>query len=126
VVLKITGVLVDLLVQMAPEVYGPYVVLENRKRVLYLVVLRGVYGMLIAALLWYHLFSSNLMAIGFEINPYDPCVMNRIKEDNQHTVKFHVDDPMSSTEVVLVNDHFGTWLNKKYGKHSKVKTTRGL
>ena len=52
--------------------------------------------MLIAALLWYRLFSSDLMAIGFEINPYDPCVMNRIMEGKQHTVKFHIDDLMSS------------------------------
>ncbi len=125
VILKITGVLVDLLVQMAPEVYGPYVVLENGKRVLYLEVLRGLYGMLIAALLWYRLFSSNLMAIGFEVNPYDPCVMNRIKEDKQQSVRFHVDDLMSSTEVVKVNDNFLTWLNKKYGKHGEVKATRG-
>ena len=29
VIMKITGVLVHLLVQLAPEVYGPYVVFEN-------------------------------------------------------------------------------------------------
>ena len=29
VVMKITGVLVDLLVQLAPEIYGPFVVLQN-------------------------------------------------------------------------------------------------
>jgi len=57
VILKITGVLVDLMVQMAPEVYGPKVVYEDGKKVLYLVVLRALYGMLIAALLWY-LFSA--------------------------------------------------------------------
>ena len=27
--MKITGVLVDMLVQLCPEVYGPYVVFEN-------------------------------------------------------------------------------------------------
>jgi hypothetical protein len=34
VIMKITRVLVHLLVQMAPEVYGPYVVFENGKKVL--------------------------------------------------------------------------------------------
>ena len=29
VMMKITGVLVDMLVQLNPEVYGPYVVFEN-------------------------------------------------------------------------------------------------
>jgi hypothetical protein len=31
VVMKITGVLVDMLVDINPELYGPAVVLENRK-----------------------------------------------------------------------------------------------
>ena len=33
VIMKITGVLVDLLVQIAPETYGPYVVFENGRKV---------------------------------------------------------------------------------------------
>ena len=53
VMMKITGVLVDLLVELAPEVYGPYIVTDKHKKVLYVQVLRGLYGMLIAALLWY-------------------------------------------------------------------------
>ena len=53
VVMKITGVLVDLLVQLAPEIYGPFVVLQNGKKVLYVEVLKAMYGMLIASLLWY-------------------------------------------------------------------------
>jgi hypothetical protein len=56
VVMKITGVLVDLLVGINPELYGPTVVLENPKKVLYVEVLRAIYGMLKAALLWYKIF----------------------------------------------------------------------
>jgi len=81
--------------------------------------------MLIAALLWYRLFSSDLMAVGFEINPYDPCVLNRIRESIQHTVLFYVDDLMSSVAKAIVNDTFLKWLNTKYGKHGEVKATRG-
>jgi len=81
--------------------------------------------MLIAAILWYRLFSSILMAISFEINAYDPCVMNRIMEGKHQAVKFHIDDLMSSMNVTKVNDSFVTWLNKKYGKHAEVKATRG-
>ena len=32
VIMKITGVLVDLLVEIAPETYGPHVVFESGKR----------------------------------------------------------------------------------------------
>ena len=48
VIMKITGVLVHLLVQLAPEVYGPYVVFENGKKVLYVQVLKALYGMLVS------------------------------------------------------------------------------
>ena len=34
VMMKITGVLVDMLVQLCPEVYGPYVVFENGRKLL--------------------------------------------------------------------------------------------
>jgi hypothetical protein len=43
----------------------------------------------------------------------------------QQTVRFHVDDLMSSHVDSKVNDKFEEWLNKMYGAHGKVKTTRG-
>jgi hypothetical protein len=46
VVMKITGVLVDMLVDINPEFCGPALVLENRKKVLYVEVLKAIYGML--------------------------------------------------------------------------------
>ena len=56
VIMKITGVLVDLLVQIAPEIYADYVVFENSRKVLYTEVLKALYGMIIAAQLWYRQF----------------------------------------------------------------------
>ena len=53
VIMKITGVLVDMLVELAPEECGPFVVIENGKKVLYVRILKALYGMLAAALLWY-------------------------------------------------------------------------
>jgi hypothetical protein len=123
--MKITGVLVDLLVQMSPEIYGPYVVFENGRKVLYVQVLRALYGMLVAALLWYKKFRGDLEEIGFKFNPYDPCVANRTIRDSQHTVKFHVDDLMSSHMKTIVNDVFGKWLNRMYGDYGEVKLHRG-
>jgi len=72
VIMKVTGVLVNLLVQVAPDVYGPFIVYENGRKVLYLQVLKALYGMLQAALLWYKKFHSNLESIGYVFNPYDP------------------------------------------------------
>ena len=61
----------------------------------------------------------------FKFNAYDPCVANRMIERKQQTVRFHVDDLMSSHVNSKVNDKFEEWLNKKYGSYGKVKCTRG-
>ena len=53
VIMKITGVLVDLIVEKASEAYGPFVTFENEEKVLYVQVLCALYGMHVAALLWY-------------------------------------------------------------------------
>jgi hypothetical protein len=125
VIMKITGVLVDLLVDVSPEVYGPYVVTDKHRRLLYVQVLRGLYGMLVAALLWYTDFKRDLEAKGYEFNTYDLCVANKLIEKRRHTVRFHVDDLMCSHMDPKVNDEFEKWLNKMYGDHGLVTTTRG-
>ena len=86
IIMKITGRLVDVLVSIAPEIYAKHVVYKNGKKVLYVEVLRALYEMLISAMLWYNKFRSDLENIGFEFNPYDPCVANRIVSEKQHTI----------------------------------------
>jgi len=125
VTMKITGVLVDLLVEVAPEVYADYVVFENGKKVLYVQVMKALYGMLVASLLWYKKFKSDLQKDGFRFNPYDPCVANKKVNGKRHTIRFHVDDLMCSHVDPKVNDRFEKWLNAMYGGYGKVKATRG-
>ena len=125
IIMKITGVLVDLLIEIAPDVYNGYVVYERGHKVIYVQVLRALYGMLKAALLWYKKFRKDLEDIGFRFNPYDPCVANRMRNRRQHTIRFHVDDLMSSHEDPRVNDDFYEWLNAKYGEHGEVTMKRG-
>ncbi|MGC8563147.1 MAG: hypothetical protein ACP5NO_08180, partial [Thermoplasmata archaeon] len=57
---RLVHVLVDLLVEMAPEVYKSFVMHEGNKKVVYVQVLRALYGMLVEALLWYKKFRSDL------------------------------------------------------------------
>ena len=125
IIMKITGKLVDVLVRLAPEVYSGYVVIEKGRRVIYVEVLRALYGMLISAMLWYKKFRGDLEEIGFEFNLYDPCIANRIVKKKQQTIRFHVDDIMSSHVDPKVNDHFLEWLETKYGQIGEVKSTRG-
>ena len=72
VIMKITGVLVDMLVELSPEECGPYVVIENGKKVLCVRILKALYGMLAAALLWYKKFRKDLESIGFIFNSLRP------------------------------------------------------
>ncbi|CAJ1968996.1 unnamed protein product [Cylindrotheca closterium] len=112
VYMKITGMMVQILIDMAPE-YREYVVLENRKRVIYVRVLRAIYGMLQLSLLFYNQFQNDLEAKGFVFNLYDPCVANKVVDDKQQTIRFHVDNLMSSHMDPKVNGEFAEWLNMR-------------
>ncbi len=127
VMMKITGVLVDMLVKLNPELYGRYVVYERNRRnkVLYVQVMRAIYGMLEAAILWYKKFRGELEQKGFKFNPYDPCVANRTEKGPHHTLLFHVDDLKFSHKDSKVNDQFDKWLQENYGEHGEVAIHQG-
>jgi hypothetical protein len=110
VVMKVDGPILKLLVEQDPNLYWPYVVFEKGKRVLYLQVKRVLYGMLVASLLWYRKFREDMEGQGFKFNPYDPGIANRWVNHERHTVRFHVDDLMSSHVDPKVNDKFLEWL----------------
>ena len=71
--MKIRGRLVDWLVNMSPTTYKDYVVIENGQKVIYLEILRAIYGMLEATILWYVKFQKYLESVDFKFNPYDAC-----------------------------------------------------
>jgi hypothetical protein len=59
VIVYIRGPLVDILVSIAPDVYGPYVSMnKSAQKVLIVECLNTVYGMMVAALLYYKKFGS--------------------------------------------------------------------
>ena len=47
VIMRTIGVLVDMLLELDSETYGKNVVFENGKKVIYVVVLRAIYGILL-------------------------------------------------------------------------------
>jgi hypothetical protein len=115
ITMKITGPLVEMLVELDPEIYKNFVSFEGKTPVLYVHVIKALYGMLQSALLFYKKLVKDLGTIGFEIMPYDPCVANRTVNDKQHTVTWHVDDLKSSHVDPEVNDSFLVWLEKTHG-----------
>ena len=127
VVMKIRGELVNILTEICPGVYDDYVLYEGKHKVLYVRMIKALYGMMIASILYYKKFRRDIEEIGFEVNPYDICVANRIVRGKQHTVTWHVDDLKSSHEDKTVNDEFHKWCEGKYGSDTvgHVKVVRG-
>ena len=83
--------------------------------------------MLQSSLLYYKKFRKDIESIGFEVNPYNPCVANRIVKGKQHTVSWHVDDLKASHQDSTVKDKFEKWLDKTYASNEieKLKVVRG-
>ncbi|EJK60825.1 hypothetical protein THAOC_18763, partial [Thalassiosira oceanica] len=52
----------------------------------------AVYGLLRASLIFYKKMVADLTADGFTLNPYDPCVANKMINGKQMTIGWHVDD----------------------------------
>ena len=124
-VMKIRGALVDMLVQIAPEIYKDYITYERGHKILYVQVLKAIYGMLQSALLFYKKVKNDLVNSGFEINPYDPCVANKMVKGSQMTVVWHVDDMKVSHARKDAVDSFIEWIKMKYGQIGEVKIKRG-
>ena len=76
-----------------PSLYIKYVTfLSKGIPVLYVRLRKALCRMLRAVLLFYKRLRSNLEGMGFEVNPYDPCVANKMVNGKQMTICWHVDD----------------------------------
>ena len=64
-----------------------YVLTENGKQVLYLVLNKALYGWVQSALLWYKILLSFLIDMGFELNPCNLYVANEVFYKKSEVVK---------------------------------------
>jgi hypothetical protein len=119
VIVMLTGEDVDLISDVCPA-FQEYVAVENGERVLYLRLDRALYGCVRSALLWYKMFSDTLAEIGFEVNPYDPCVANATFEGSQCTVVFYVDDNKISHKNPQIVDFVINHIESKFGPMTKT------
>jgi hypothetical protein len=93
VVMRIRGHMADVLMKVAPKVYGPYVATDKQGRKQLLVeCFNAIYSTMVASLLYCRKFTRSLKNQGYTMNPYDPCVWNKIVEKKQITICFHADD----------------------------------
>jgi hypothetical protein len=91
--IKIRGILVDILVEIDPDVYKSYVSKDKKgSKQLLVQCQNAVYGTMVVSLLYYRKFVKSLTDIDFVINPYDLCVANKMIEGEHMSVCFHVYD----------------------------------
>jgi len=119
--LKFTGESVDIICKMNLK-YEEYLIMESGRQVLYVQLLKALYGCGVSALLWYELFSGYLKEMGFKINPYDSCIANKIIDNKQCTIAWYVNYMKTSHANHDVVTQIIQDVEKKFGKMS---VTRG-
>ena len=103
--MRLEGTLAELLTKCDPKLYRQYVITENNKPVLYVELIKALYGTLRAALIFWRKLTSKLVEWGFTINPYDWCVANKQINGQQCTLVWHVDDmKISHVDTKIVDD----------------------
>ena len=117
---RFTGKMVDLLLEVNHDMYAPYVTHKGRECMMYVELLKALYGMVQAARLFWEKLTAKLLEWGFTPNPYDSCVMNKIVQGKQLTVAWHVDDLKVSHKVSAVVDQFIMDMENEFGKETPI------
>jgi hypothetical protein len=116
VIMKLEGVMADVIRKIYPKQYEKHTVYERGKPVIYVILLKALYGTLQAALLFWENLSSQLQEWGFEINPYDFCVANKTINKKHCTIVWHVDDLKISHKDTCVVTTILNLLDARYGQ----------
>ena len=83
---------------------------------MYVTLQKALYGCLKSALLFYRKLVTEIVGQGFELNPYDPCVANKIVNGKQMTITWHVDDLKISHVDAREVTRIIKWFKLIYGK----------
>jgi hypothetical protein len=111
------GRLTELMVKTAPKIYRKYIYVgPANKPVLYVKLQKALYGCLRSALLFYLKLLKDPEGYGFKLNPYDPCVANKMINGKQFNITWHVDDLKLSHVDVKEVDKTIEWLKRIYGE----------
>jgi len=122
---RLEGTMAELMARLDPKLYRKYVLIEHGKPVLYVELLKALYGTMRALLLFWKKLSQQLIEWGFEINPYDWCVANKTINGKQCTVLRHVDDlKISHVDTNVVTGVIAD-VSDVFGKDAPITVTRG-
>lgn len=117
---RLEGTMAELFVRLDPKLYRKYMRVECSKSVLYVELLKALYGTLRAALLFWQKLSNKLVSWGFQINPYDWCVVNKTIAGKQCTILWHVDDLKISHVEANVMTKIIEDINNEFRKEAPI------
>ena len=117
--------MVDILVSIDKDLYGPCVCHYKNKLFLYAKAKKAIYRCLRSALLFYQIFTRELNQWGFKMNPYDSCTFNKMVMGSQLTIMFHVDDCKISPLKESVIESLLEKVSNRFGNETPQSVTRG-
>jgi hypothetical protein len=120
------GELVEMMVQIAQQVYRKFVTVDRKGTpILYVKLQKALYGLMQASLLFYRKLRKEMEQYGFMINPYEPCIANKTTASGEQlTVIWNVDDLMGLCEEDFELTKFSCYLAKIYGPKLTMHTGR--
>ena len=122
ILMLLRGKLAEMMARIDPALYRQYITYSAKGiPILYVRLNKALYGMLQAALLFYKRLRRWLEDSGFKVNPYDPCVANKIIDGSQITIYWHVDDLKVSHIDKDVVTSFAVVMGKEFGSGTTIK-----
>ena len=113
-IIKLRGVLVDILCGIYAY-YNVYLTRYNRGfKQLLLRCQNSLYVKMVVILIYYIKFTKSMKSIGFDINPYDPCISNKVIDGLQTTIWFYVDECTIIHREWKADDIIIEWLHQEW------------
>ena len=119
--IRFRGEMVDKLLEIDHELYSSYITEEQGEKVMYVELLKGLYGTLRAAwLFWGKLQAKLVKDWGFVPNRYDSCMVNKMVNGKQLNMAWHVDDLKVLHEEESTLDEFIAMMEKEFGQDAPL------
>ena len=110
----------DLIIRLQPS----YRKFQDEKGCIVVLLNRALYGCVESAALWYDNLRETMTSLGYDRNPHDVCVFNRISETGvQCTATVHVDDLLITSVDMSMIESLSEGLRARYGEITKTTGT---
>jgi hypothetical protein len=118
--MRLDKVMSGMLIRLKPS----YKRFLDAKGCLVVLLNRALYGCVESAALWYDNLRDTMTSLGYERNPHDICVFNKLGENGkQCTATVHVDDLLITSVDESMIESLSEGLRRRYGEITKTNGT---